>query len=128
MSAILNFTRDNNLSCEQGATFEVDLVRYDISDSCPPVQTPVQYDGYTFTMAVRQKYSSTTTLIILTSDSGGGITIDAPNGKITLRIEASVTDTFPSGRYVYDIMANSGSNIYRLYEGAFEVTPEVRAS
>lgn len=106
-----------NIVCPQGATFNK-RVTYLIDD------VPVDLNGYTARMQVRESYNSKTFIVELTTENGG-ITLGGGLGTIDLYIDDLVTQTFLAKEYVYDIELVSGSNVYRLIEGKFIVTPEV---
>lgn len=106
-----------NMICPQGATLAKQLT-YSIND------VPVDLFGYTARMQVREKYTSTTAKITLTTENGG-IILGGEEGTINLYISATETSTIVAKDYVYDIELVSGSSVYRLIEGKFIVTPEV---
>jgi molybdopterin-binding protein len=106
-----------NMVCPQGSTFSKQLT-YSINS------TPVSLVGYTARMQVREKYTSTATTVSITTENGG-ITLGGVLGTITLLIEAGVTSLLVAKEYVYDLELISGTNVYRIIEGKFIVTPEV---
>ena len=105
-----------NLICPQGSTFARTLT-YKIND------VPVNLTGYSARMQVRPFHYSYDTIVSLTS--GSGITLGGSAGTIDILIQPSTTVEFPSGDYVYDLELFVSSNVYRLVEGKFSVTPEV---
>jgi hypothetical protein len=50
---------------------------------------------------------------------------DALNGRITVTINAATTGAIAAGRYAYDLVLDSGTEITRLLEGKFIVTGAV---
>ena len=107
-----------NIVAEQGATFNLNFT----------VQTDGtlwNLTGYTAAMQVRKSTSSATTLLNLSTDSGGGITLTTP-GQVSVTVPATTMSTVPAGRWVYDIEFTSpGNEVTRLLEGRFIVTAEV---
>jgi hypothetical protein len=106
-----------NFICPQGATFSKQLT-WTIDEN------PVDLTTYSARMQVREKHSSTSTIVSLTSDAGD-ITLGGANGTILIEIPASVTEDFIAKDYVYDLELIVTSNVTRLLEGKFIVTPEV---
>ena len=80
--------------------------------------------GYTARMMGRATHDASATIFSLTSSSG--ITLAGSDPNITITIAATATDDFdaPSSG-VYDLELVQGSNVYRILEGSFEITPEV---
>lgn len=106
-----------NMICPQGATFAKQLT-YAIDG------TAVDLTTYTARMQVREKYTSKTAAISLTTENGG-ITLGGTAGTIDIYITDETTATISAKDYVYDIELISSGEVYRLLEGKFIVTPEV---
>lgn len=106
-----------NLVCEQATTFNF---QFQIKDD----DTPRDLTSYTATMTVRPFVGATTTVVVA-STSNGRITIDAPNGRITVNIDSTTTSGFTPGRQDYDLVIDSGVTVTRILEGKFIVTPAV---
>jgi hypothetical protein len=106
-----------NMICPQGATFAKQLT-YAIDGD------PVDLTTYTARMQVREKHTSKTAVVSLTTENGG-ITLGDDEGTIDLYITDENTTTIPAKDYVYDIELISSGEVYRLLEGKFIVTPEV---
>ena len=106
-----------NLVCDQATTFN--FVFQILND-----QTPWNLNGYTGTMTVRPFVGSTTTTVVA-STANGRMTFDQSNGRITVLISADVTADIAAGRYVYDLVLDSGGTVTRLLEGKFVVTGAV---
>jgi hypothetical protein len=108
-----------DITINQGATFELTITWKDSAG------TAINLTGYTARMQVRETYSSTSSIVSLTSSSG--ITLGGSAGTIAIVISATTTAalTAPfSG--VYDLeLANAGGVVTRLLQGAATVTPEV---
>lgn len=106
-----------NFVCPQGATFSKELT-WSIDDS------PVDLTTYSAKMQVREKYTSTTKILDLSS-SNGDITLGGTDGTILIEINADTTSSLIAKEYVYDLQLESSSVVTRLIEGKFIVSPEV---
>ena len=106
-----------NMICPQGATFAKQLT-YAIDGD------PVDLTTYTARMQVREKHTSKTAVVSLTTENGG-IALGDDEGTIDLYISDENTTTIAAKDYVYDIELISSGEVYRLLEGKFIVTPEV---
>ena len=106
-----------NLTCDQATTFNF---QFQIKND----STPWNLTNYTVTMTVRPFVGSTTTTLLADTDNGY-ITLDGPNGRVTVTVPASVTADIASGRYSYDLVLDSGTVVTRALEGKFVVTGAV---
>ena len=102
-----------NIVVEQGATFSLTIT---YKDSAGAVINLTDTDAR---MEIREKYTSTTTLVALTSAAGGsGNTSDA----MTKALTAPATN-------VYDLeLVTADGAVTRLIEGKASVSPGVTAS
>jgi hypothetical protein len=106
-----------NFVCPQGSTFRKTLT-YTLD------QTPIDLSGYSSRLQVRTAHYSTDPLISLVS--GSGLTIGGSAGTIDIYISDSDTSEIPAGNHVYDLeIISPSSDVDRLIEGRFSVTPEV---
>ena len=106
-----------NFLCPQGTTFNR-LLAYKIDD------VPVNLNGYTSRLQVRETYYDNDTIVSLTSENG--ITLGGSAGTINILMSASTTAQFNAGNFVYDLeIESTNGTVYRLIEGYFIVTPEV---
>lgn len=81
--------------------------------------------GYSAQMDVRTSRSATTTSASFNS-AGGGITIDGPNGKITVALPRATTAALAPADYVYDLQIVSPTGaITTVVQGLFTVIQEV---
>lgn len=103
--------------CPQGATL-MKQITYTIDD------LPVNLTGYTARMQVRESHSSAAVIVDLNTENGR-IVLGGALGTIDLNIEYAITAAIKPKCYVYDLELIYGSNVYRLIEGDFLVTPEV---
>jgi hypothetical protein len=107
-----------NFICPQGATFSKQLSY--LIDSIP-----VNLTGYTARMQVREKHSSSSVVLDLSTENNS-ITLGGQSGSILINISASNTSSIFAKTYVYDLeLESSDGFVVRLLEGTFNVTPEV---
>ena len=110
-----------NLVCEQATTFNF---QFQVLNNTTSGSTPWNLTGYTGTMTVRPFTGSSTTTVVA-STANGRMVFDAIHGRITVTIDSTTTSNITAGRYVYDLVVNSGGTITRLLEGKFTVTAGV---
>jgi hypothetical protein len=106
-----------NFICPQGSTFSKQLT-WTIEEE------PVNLETYTARMQVREKYSSKVAIVDINTENGG-ITLGGDEGTILLYISDEATQQIVAKNYVYDLEMVSASEVIRLIEGKFIVTPEV---
>jgi hypothetical protein len=106
-----------NFICPQGSTFSQQLT-WTIED------VPVNLETYTARMQVREKHSSKFPVIDINTENNG-IVLGGEEGTIDLYIDFDVTSAIVPKTYVYDLEIVSSSEVVRLMEGSFIVTPEV---
>ena len=107
-----------DIVCDQGSTFSRVLTWKNSNG------TAIDLTNYTARMQVRANYPATTTVLSLTTENGG-ITLGGVAGTITLAASATATAAIAADDYVYDLELISGSNVTRVVQGSFTVTPEV---
>ena len=104
----------------QGATFRKPLVWL-----APDKTTPIDLTGCTARMQVRSEVESPAVLLELTTENGG-IAIDGPAGKLTLRISPTATAAIAWESGVWDLeVVHPSGDVTRLAQGAISVSPEV---
>lgn len=102
-----------NLVIDQGASFETNI---NVTDDDGII---VDLTGYTGVAQMRKHYTSLQYYSFT-------VTIDAPNGIVSLSMDSNTTNTIAAGRYVYDCELTSSNNVRsRLVEGIVTVTPQV---
>lgn len=107
-----------NIVCPQGSTFNQEFT-YSINS------VNVDLTGYSARMQVREKHTSTNTILSLTTENDG-LELGGSAGTITVNASASTTSLLIAKEYVYDLELISPSSIVtRIIEGKFIVTPEV---
>ena len=107
-----------DITCDQGATFSR-VITWKNSNG-----TPIDLTNYTARMQVRANYPSTAVVLSLTTENAG-IALGGVLGTITLAATATATAAIAADEYVYDLEMITGSQVTRLVEGTFTVTPEV---
>jgi hypothetical protein len=110
-----------NLVCDQATTFNFQFV---VQDDQNGVTTPWDLTNYSATMTVRPFVGATTTTVVATT-SNALITLGGPQGRVTVTLGADLTADIAPGRYAYDLVLNSGSEVTRILEGKFVVTGAV---
>lgn len=75
-------------------------------------------------MTVRPFTGSTTTTLVA-STANTRMTFEALNGRIIVTVNSTLTGAITPGRYVYDLVLNSGATVTRILEGKFIVTAAV---
>ena len=104
---------------EKGATFQLSLTWK------APNGTPYDLTGYTARMQVRKAYSSTTTLLSLTS-ANSDIVLGGVAGTIIVTATATATAAIDATRGVYDLELVAPSGVVtRVLKGDVEISPEV---
>lgn len=110
-----------NISIEQNATFTFSCTWKDNTG------TVINIQNYDAKMQIRKYSNHGDVLITLSTDVLiGGIVIDS-NNLITVNIAPSVTKTFISGEYVYDLLLIEKTNhqVIRLIEGIVTISEGV---
>ena len=108
-----------NWEVDQNTTFTF-IVEYKDSDG-----DPVDITGASAKMQVRDTKGGSKLAFSLTSPSGG-ITIDGPNGKLTIKITPTQTNKLFYPKSSYDIMlTDSNLNKTKLLEGFMTLSRSV---
>ena len=119
--ASFKLTDDGNLvTIQQGATFSLSVNYKNSAGSTIDLSS-----GYTARMQGRTSHAAASTVFALTESSG--ITLGSSDPNIVISIAATATDDFTApSTGVYDLeLVDSSSNVYRILEGRYEITPEV---
>lgn len=104
---------------EQGATFNL-LLTWKIDN------VPVNITNWTARLQARVDVEDTETVLSMTTDAGGGITLGGAAGTISLDRTATQTALLPAGSYVYDLELISGVGaVTRLVQGELDISAEV---
>jgi uncharacterized membrane protein len=109
-----------NLICDQATTFNF---QFQIKNDT----TPWNLTNYVATMTVRPFVGASTTTLVA-STTNGRIALDGINGRVTVTVDATTTGNIAPGRYSYDLVLDSGSEVTRILEGKFVVTGAVTTS
>jgi hypothetical protein len=106
---------------EAGATFNLDFTMYSGGSKW-------DLTGYSARMDIRVDIDSPTALISLDTD-GNGITLGGSTGLVEIEIDATTTEDFPAGRYVYDFeLEDDNGTVWRVIQGCVQVRAEVTHS
>ena len=106
-----------NLVCDQATTFNF---QFQIKND----STPWDLTGYTGTMTVRPFVGASTTTVVA-STTNGAMVLTALTGRINVTLSAATTGAISAGRYSYDLVLDSGTEVTRILEGKFIVTGAV---
>jgi hypothetical protein len=100
-----------NFEVDQNATFSFIVEYKDENDNA------IDLSGASAKMQVRDTKGGTKLAVTLTSPSGG-ITIDGPNGKLTVKMTPTQTSKIFYPKSSYDVMVvDSNGNKIKLLEG-----------
>lgn len=103
-----------NLTVEQGADFELTITVRNKNN------VPLNLLGYSASSVMKKHSSSTTSYPFSVTF------VDRQNGRISLSMNNTVTDTLAEGRYLYDIILTSPNNLKtRVIQGMVTVSPGV---
>jgi hypothetical protein len=106
-----------NLVCEQATTFNF---QFQILDN----NVPWNLASYSGVMTVRPFVGASTTTVVA-STTNGRLVISPSDGRINVTLSAAITGAITAGRYVYDLVLDSGTVVTRILEGKFTVTGAV---
>jgi FlaG/FlaF family flagellin (archaellin) len=108
-----------NFEVDQNATFSFVVEYKDAAGN------PIALTGASAKMQVRDTKGGSKLAVTLTSPSGG-ITIDAPNGKLTVKMTPTQTNKLFFPKSSYDLMlTDSNSNKIKLLEGFMTLSRSV---
>ena len=108
-----------NWEVDQNTTYIFEAIYKD------PDGDPIDLTGASAKMQVRDTKGGTKLAFTLTSPSGG-ITIDAPNGKLTVKMTPTQTNKLFYPKSSYDIMiTDSNLNKIKLLEGFLTLSRSV---
>jgi hypothetical protein len=108
----------HNITIEQGATWSQTFT-WKVNGN------PVDLTGYKARLYVRQ--ASYNTILALTTELLGGITLNRERGAIDVLVGAQDTSSILSGKHAYDLeVESSGGYVTRLLKGTFYVSAEVQ--
>ncbi len=103
---------------EQGSTFSHQFIWQNAD------RNAINLTGYTARMMIREKVTSTTVLVTLTTENGG-ITLGGVSGTVDLLISATDTAALTILKMVYDLELVTGATVTRLTEGRCSLSREV---
>jgi len=108
-----------NFEVDQNATFTF-IVEYKDNNGAP-----INLTGATAKMQVRDTKGGTKLAFTLTTPAGG-ITIDGPNGKLTIKMTPTQTNKLFYPKSSYDIMVtDSNTNKIKILEGFLTLSRSV---
>ena len=113
-----------NFTIEQGATFTRTLKYKDSNGN------PINLEDHAIRMQIREKISSTNTIISLTesaTSNGSIISVITTGDKnsFTIKITAADTTAMSFDQAVYDLEIEKDNNVTRLLQGRVKLSKEV---
>jgi hypothetical protein len=109
-----------DITIEQGANLVIPLTWKGGDGS------PINMTGYSARMQIRENFDSDDYLVALTSEPGGGISIDPLVGAILIELDATITAGLPQVDAVYDLELISISGfVTRMLQGRVYIMREV---
>jgi len=97
----------SNLSIQQGVNFSQSFTLADTA-----TDSALNLTGYAHSAQLRKHFAATTSTPFATSLGG-----DATDGIITVSMGSTLTSTLKPGRYVYDLVIETGGTKTRAVEG-----------
>lgn len=67
-------------------------------------ETPIDVSGWEFQVQLRDRTDDEDFLVELTTDNGGFVVTDGPNGEITMLLTAEQTLLLPVAKIVFDVL------------------------
>jgi hypothetical protein len=98
-----------------------------LSNTDPPVANPndpIDLTGYSARCQVRAS-AGEPAVLTLTSDPGGGLTIDAVNGRINGRAAPADTADIASGMYLWEVEVFNADDRYTLVSQQLAVKAQI---
>ena len=117
-----------DITIEQGATLRIPL-SYKTRATLTSTPVPVNLTGFTAKMVLRRKIGSP--IVLELTNTNGGLTIDATEGRITILINASQTEALQITQGVYALEVSttpagaSEPDVRKLLKGIFIVKREI---
>ena len=109
-----------DLPIEQGATYSQTFY-YQTSNG-----TPISIANCTIRMMARDSFTSNTTVLSLSTATGGITITNAANGTFAFLVSATDTANLSAGSYVYDCeLVKPDTTVERLLAGTLTVSSEV---
>jgi hypothetical protein len=103
----------SNIVIDQGADYEVTINVKDANT------TPIDLNGFTGQAQIRKYFTSS-------KKYDFKVTIAANTGEVTLAMSAANTAKLSTGRYLYDCVLTSNTNVVsRVVEGIVTINPRV---
>jgi hypothetical protein len=80
--------------------------------------TPIDLSDSTLRMGIRDNAADVTEVMLLTSENGGIVITDPPNGKFTVAITQAQLEQLPPGNYVHSLIRTVGSLQLAIWYGS----------
>ena len=109
-----------NLTLYSGADFAAEFTVVDTSNS------PYNFTGYTASSQMQKSAGIGATTVPATTFNVGFTS--AAGGVFEVSVGSTDTRTLAEGRYVYNVLVNSGSTIYNIVNGNILVYPGISSA
>jgi hypothetical protein len=84
---------------------------------------PVDLTGNTMRMGIRSHASDVTEVMLLTTENGGIVITDAPNGQFTITMKQADLLSIPIQDYEHSLIRIGGGMQLRVWSGTLTNTP-----
>lgn len=117
-----------SISIKQGDTWTIQVNWYNPIPGTkqPDLTSPINITGYTAKVAMRSEPGAAGDPVLeLTSDPGGGLTVDGPGGGVSGRAAPAQTELVPAGIWHWECEIDNGTDKHTLVEQQIMVRPQV---
>jgi diaminopimelate epimerase len=111
-----------NITCENDADFTRGFIYQTLNDdgSAGP---PINLTGNTMRMGIRFRAEDVNQEMLLTTENGGLVITDAPNGKFTVTITQAQLVQLQIGAYEHSLIRMTGAATLRIWSGSLVINP-----
>jgi hypothetical protein len=115
--AIVNITCENDADFIRGFIYQTLL-----SDGVTP-GPPIDLTGNTMRMGIRFNAQDVNEEMLLTTENGGLVITDPPNGKFTVIITQAQLVQMQTGAYEHSLIRMQGTSTLRIWSGSLVINP-----
>jgi hypothetical protein len=111
-----------NITCENDADFIRGFIYQTMLDdgSAGP---PIDLTGNTMKMGIRFRAEDVNQEMLLTTENGGLVITDAPNGKFTVIVTQAQLVQMQTGAYEHSLIRMQGGGKFRIWSGSLVINP-----
>lgn len=106
-----------NITCENDADFIRGFLYQQLDG------TPIDLTGNTMRMGIRFRAEDVNEEMLLTTENGGLVITDAPNGKFTVIITQAQLVLLQTGDYEHSLIRLQGTSMLRIWSGSLVINP-----